>query len=272
MGRHENSMKEKSIHSHRGSVVYWLSKCQDETAKTIAFLHGLTGDHTLFEKQADYFAREYHVLCWDAPAHGSSRPYDDFSYANAAEELKAILDAEQISQVILVGQSMGGYVAQAFLKQYPELVMGFVGIDTSPFGVAYYSRSDQWWLRQVEWMSLCFPHKMLVKAIASSCTYTQYAYEAMRTMLSLYTKRELCHLMGIAYAAFLKENCDLDIQCPVLLLLGEYDKTGKVRQYCEAWRDRTGYPLHIIRNAAHNSNMDNWEEVNAEIERFINSL
>ena len=35
--------------------------------------------------------------------------------------------------------------------------------------------------------------------------------------LSPYSKKELCHLLGIGYAGFLEENCDLNISCPVLM-------------------------------------------------------
>lgn len=182
------------------------------------------------------------------------------------------MDTERIEKVILVGQSMGGYIAQAFLKKYPDRVQGFIGIDTTPFGLAYYSKSDQWWLKQIEWMCRCYPKKILKYSIAKTSTYTKKAYENMYTALQVYSKQELCHLMGIGYAGFLKENCDLKITCPVLILVGEYDRTGKVKQYCQAWHEKTGYSLHVIKNAAHNANVDNSEEVNGEIEKFIQSI
>lgn len=78
--------------------------------------------------------------------------------------------------------------------------------------------------------------------------------------------------MGIGYAGFLEENCDLALRIPVLILIGEDDRTGKVREYCKVWQEKTGYPLHVIKNAAHNSNIDNYEQVNSEIEKFINRL
>lgn len=265
-------MTEKFIKSERGTIYYWISDCENKNAKTIVFLHGLTADHTLFEKQIACFEKEYRVLCWDAPAHGKSRPYCDFSYKNLAEELKNILETERITRAVFIGQSMGGFVIQAFLKRYPGYAEGFVGIDTTPFGLSYYSRSDKWWLRQIEWMSRCYPHKMLIKGIAKSCTYTGHAYENMLAALLPYSKRELCYLMGIGYSAFLEENCDLQIPCPVLILVGEYDKTGKVKQYCKKWQEKTGYPLHIIKNAAHNANMDNDAQTNGEIESFIKKL
>lgn len=236
------------------------------------FLHGLTADHTLFYRQIEYFRKNWNVLCWDAPAHGKSRPYKDFSYANAIEELKAILNQEKIRRAVFVGQSMGGYMSQTFLKKNPDMVDAFIAVDSCPFGYGYYSKTDMWWLRQVEWMAYLYPHKILVHAIAKMCSYTDAACQNMLTALQPYTKKELCHLMGIGYAGFLEENCDLKIECPVLILYGENDRTGKVKQYCNAWSERTGYPLYVIPNAAHNANVDNYERVNEVIERFINEI
>jgi pimeloyl-ACP methyl ester carboxylesterase len=258
----------KQYYTQNGRIAYWVNEKNGHTC-TLVFLHGLTADHAMFEKQISYFEKNYKILCWDAPAHGKSRPYINFSYENAANHLKSILDKERIDKAVLIGQSMGGYIAQAFLKRYPDSVKGFIGIDTTPFGLSYYSKMDRWWLRQVEWMSYLYPYKTLMKAIASSCTCTQYAYEQMLDSLKQYTKRELCHLMGIGYAGFLEENCDLDISCPTLILVGEHDKTGKVKQYCKAWHENTRCPLCIIKNAAHNSNVDNHAQVNEEIEKFV---
>ena len=75
--------------------------------------------------------------------------------------------------------------------------------------------------------------------------------------------------MGICYAEVLRENKDMKIECPVLLLLGERDRIGKVKQYCRKWTEKTGYSLYMIRNAGHNSNVDNPDEVNQRIKEFL---
>jgi pimeloyl-ACP methyl ester carboxylesterase len=61
----------------------------------------------------------------------------------------------------------------------------------------------------------------------------------------------------------------LEINCPVLLILGEKDKTGKVKRYNREWAKQTGYPLVIIRDAAHNANVDKPQEVNNCIRKFL---
>ena len=262
-------MKHKFIKSERGIVHYWINRKSDESARCIVFTHGLTANHMMFEKQIEYFSEEYTVITWDVPLHGESRPYRNFSYKNAAAELKKILETENIDKVILVGMSMGGYPSQEFAIQYPGSVLAFIALDTTPFGLDYYSRSDQWWLKQAGAMAKWLPDKILRKSMAKSVSKTQYAYDLMLKMLEPLSKTDIVEQMDIAYGNFLKENRNVKFNFPVLILLGQYDRTGKVRQYSEAWAKKEGYPLHIIKGAAHFSNADNPDDVNYEISDFI---
>lgn len=261
-------MEHKQVQSERGKTHYWIASHEDQNRKTIVFTHGLTADHSMFEKQVEYFKGDYTVIVWDVPLHGLSRPYSEFSYRNTAYELEQILVAEGIEKVVLVGMSMGGYPCQEFMALYPEKVEGFVALDTTPFGLDYYSKFDLWCLKQAAPMAKWFTHQSMAKSVAK----TPYAYELMMKMLAPLTKTEITEQMDAAYGVFARENRDIEISCPVLILLGEYDKTGKVAQYCKSWAEREGYPLHIVKGASHFSNGDNPEQVNEEIKSFIKGL
>lgn len=226
----------------------------------------------MFEKQTEYFKQNFTVITWDVPLHGLSRPYRDFSYENCAHDLLSILDQENINKAILVGMSMGGYPCQEFAFRYPERVEGFVALDTTPFGLGYYSTSDIWWLRRVAPLARLYTENALRKSMAKSVSQTKYSYGKMMEMLIPLTKEQIIEQMDIAYGVFTKENKDVHFSFPVLILLGEYDKTGKVAQYCLAWAKNEGYPLHIIKGAAHFSNGDNPEQVNSEILSFITEM
>ena len=63
---------------------------------------------------------------------------------------------------------MGGYPSQMFAHLYPQKVQCFIGVDTTPFGTAYYSKSDLWWLSKVKPMANWFTDKMLRKSMAKS--------------------------------------------------------------------------------------------------------
>jgi pimeloyl-ACP methyl ester carboxylesterase len=259
----------KQIESKNGYVHYWISRNRNVNAKCILFTHGLTANHTMFEKQVEYFEAAYTVITWDIPLHGLSRPYQNFSYENTAEELKTILNIENIQKVILVGMSMGGYPSQEFAYRYSEIMDRMIMLDTTPFGLKFYSKSDLWWLRQVAPLAKCFPENMLRKSMAKSVSKTDYSYKKMLEMLKPLSKAEIIQQMDIAYGKFTNENKDMQFDFPVLLLLGDHDTTGKVKQYNKAWAKATGYPLHIIDHAAHFSNGDNPEQVNQEIANFI---
>ena len=262
-------MIEKILNTEFGDVHYWITDSIDSNRMTLFFLHGLTASHALFEKQIPHFEDNYNVVVWDAPAHGLSRPYADFTYEKAANDAVKILDENGIESAVFIGQSMGGFITQSVIKRYPERVIGFVSIDSTPFGEKYYSRSDKWWLRQIEWMSNLYPDKSLRKAVAKQCTRTERSYQNMLNMLSGYGKKELCHLMGIGFAGFLDDNSDISINCPVLLIVGEHDKTGKVITYNKQWAKDLGVPITWIKDAAHNSNDDRPELVNELIDLFV---
>ena len=262
-------MEHKTIKGIGGEVHYWISRTTDKPKGTIVFTHGLTANHTMYEKQFAYFKDEYIVILWDVPMHGLSMPYENFSYENTARDLNKILEQEKIEKVSLVGMSMGGYPSQTFAHLYPEKVQCFIGIDTTPFGTEYYSKSDLWWLSKVKLIGKWFSDKTLRRSMAKSISVTDYSYNKMLEILAPLSKEQILEQMDIAYGKFAQENKNLHLSCPVLILLGDKDKTGKVKQYCVAWSKKTGYPLHIIKNAAHFSNADNAEQVNSEIEQFI---
>ena len=262
-------MEHKTIKGIGGEVHYWISRTTDKPKRTIVFTHGLTANHTMYEKQFAYFKDEYIVILWDVPMHGLSMPYENFSYENTARDLNKILKQEKIEKVSLVGMSMGGYPSQMFAHLYPEKVQCFIGIDTTPFGTEYYSKSDLWWLSKVKPIGKWFSDKTLRRSMAKSISVTDYSYNKMLEILAPLSKEQILEQMDIAYGKFAQENKNLHLSCPVLILLGDKDKTGKVKQYCVAWSKKTGYPLHIIKNAAHFSNADNAEQVNSEIEQFI---
>lgn len=100
-------MTPKQLETGSGNIAYWVNDYSDDQ-HALVFLHGLTADHTLFEKQLSHFKGRFRVLCWDAPAHGKSRPYEGFSYYRAAEHLKEILEKEQIKKAVFIGSLWAG--------------------------------------------------------------------------------------------------------------------------------------------------------------------
>ncbi|WP_242698126.1 alpha/beta fold hydrolase [Bacillus sp. SD088] len=120
-----NATMERHIQSSNGKVYYWTNERISPQKVAIVFCHGLTADHTLFDKQIKHLSSEYKLITWDYPLHGKSRPYEDFTFTHVNKELLTILKQENIEKIILVGQSAGGYIAQSFIQEYKDKVIGF---------------------------------------------------------------------------------------------------------------------------------------------------
>ena len=271
-------MKERIYHTLTGEIHYWMHRTETEHNSSdpdfwLIFLPGLTADHRIFDKQIEFFQKNYHCLVWDAPAHGMSRPFVlHFSLDDLAHYLHDILEIEQIEKFILVGQSMGGYIAQTYEQRYGGKTQGIVSIDSAPIQREYYEKWELLSLKHTEGMYKSFPWKLLISMSVTGNAETAYGQECMRNIMLDYEKYEFCCLAGHGFrilAEKIEQDDEAKITCPVLLLCGENDQAGFVKRYNEMWTKRTEYPLVWIPNAGHISNTDNPEAVNAQIQHFV---
>ena len=263
-------MAEKWVESPRGRTHYWISRRPG--APVLVFLHPLAADHTLFDRQAEYFREEYTVLAWDAPGHGASRPYADLTMLHCAVELKRILDAEKIDRCVLVGQSLGGMIAQTFIAHWPERVRGFVGIGTWPMAAEFYNKADLRFLRRARRCAPLYPFRTLHHALSRRAGRTLRARSGLRVAEEVFRRRELAALVRATSAALIRELAAGLPACPPLLLVGERDSADGVRRHCAAWRDQRGVPLYRVRAAGRCAAADNPRSANRLIHAFLNSL
>ena len=268
-------METKRYHTTFGEIHYWISRSGGDRPWMV-FLPGLSADHTLFEKQLLYFADRYSCLVWDAPGHGQSRPFAlEFSMDDLAEYLHEILEAEGIHAPVLVGQSLGGYIAQAYIAKYPGRVSGFVSIDSCSLSRKYYTSLELALLKKTKGMYMSIPWKLLLEWGISGTAVTVYGRELMRKMWSVYQKEEYCdladHGMRILAQA-VESRPEYPISCPVLLLCGEKDNAGSAKNYNRRWARQDGHRLVWLKGAGHNSNTDVPELTNQLIENFAGNL
>lgn len=259
-----------------GIVHYWLDARAGTDAHWLVFLPGLTADHTLFDAQVAYFSGKANCLAWDAPAHGKSRPYPlDFTMDDCARILRDILCSEDITHPVLVGQSLGGYVAQAYLDLFPGEAAGFVAIDSAPLKRKYYPTWEVKALRHTQGMYRAIPWSALKSLGTSGVSTTEHGQAAMRSFMDGYRKDEYCELAAHGYrmlADAVESRRAYDLSCPALLLCGEKDRAGDVRPFNRKWSASEGIPLIWVPGAGHNANVDDPVFVNEQIERFLAGL
>ena len=265
-------MEHRTYETEPGVIHYWVSRCGKDKP-WLVFLPGLSADHTLFDKQTAHFASKANCLVWDAPAHGLSRPFAlSFTMSDLAAYLRAILNAEGVKAPFLIGQSLGGYIAQVYMAQYPGSVSGFVSIDSCSLSRKYYTSWELALLKRTKGMYMSIPWKLLLSWGVAGTSATEYGRSLMKRMWSAYGKEEYCALADHGYRIFaeaVEAQPEYPIACPVLLLCGEKDGAGSAKSYNRRWTKQDGHPLVWLKGAGHNANTDAPEEVNRRIEAFI---
>ena len=93
--------------------------------KAIVLLHGFLENSSMWNEISAELSKKYRVICIDLLGHGET---ENLGYIHTmemqAELVKAVLNHLNLRKYILIGHSMGGYVALAFAKLFPKNVKG----------------------------------------------------------------------------------------------------------------------------------------------------
>jgi len=109
-----------------------LSVADSGMGLPLVFLHGFPLSRGVWQKQIDAFRSTYRVIAPDLRGFGNSETQPGpTTMAQYAEDVSTLL-LQQLTTgpVVLVGHSMGGYVALAFARQFPEMLRGLVLVST----------------------------------------------------------------------------------------------------------------------------------------------
>ena len=91
----------------------------------IVFIHGAGGNQKVWVNQVEYFKNS---LAINLPGHDGGegkRSIDEY-----VEYVKHFLDERSLKEVVLVGHSMGGAIAQMFALKYPDYLKAVVLVCT----------------------------------------------------------------------------------------------------------------------------------------------
>lgn len=97
----------------------------------LVFIHGWGCNREHWKNQVDVFDDDHRVIALDLGGHGASGANRaHWTLAALARDVQAVVEAEGLDRVILVGHSMGGPVSLFAAAKMPERTVGVIGVDT----------------------------------------------------------------------------------------------------------------------------------------------
>lgn len=124
------TLKPTPLREHLHGVVRGLSTssvdiCGPFDAPAVVFVHGAGISRKLWIPQIESLSGQYRTIAPDLPGHGD-RIDEPFRFEEAVETVEAVLADMESDCKVLVGQSLGGYVATEVAARHPEEVAGLV--------------------------------------------------------------------------------------------------------------------------------------------------
>ena len=248
----------------------------DPNGLPVVFVHGFPFSHAMWTPQLEAVAQKHRAIAYDLRGHGAS-PVGDGQYTieGHVDDLIGLLDALKIERAVVVGLSMGGYIALRAIERNPERFLGLVladtrsGADTNEgrikraAGVVNVKKNG----------SAAFADGFVPAVFApASLEQMPDAVEQIRGIIAATTPLSLAGTL-IAMAARTDTTESLaSIKVPTLILVGEHDKVTPPTD-SEAMSDRIpGAEFHRVPEAGHLSSLENPGFFNAKLLGFLGRL
>ena len=247
------------------SVHYWVGG--KSSGPIVVLSHGATVDHHEWDNTTPILGEQYRVLTWDVPGHGLSRP-GRFSVAGAVEVLLAILDALRVHQATLVGHSMGGNLHQELVFHHPERVAAMVCVDCT-WNFQKLSAWESLALKAAKPLFKLYPHRLLIDQSLAATVKSKASQEFLRPAMSSLNKDEFVDIMA-AMSLCLHYEPGYAINKPLLLIVGDEDRTGNIRSVMPRWAEQEpDAALVVIPGARHAPNLDAPDVFHRELVNFL---
>jgi len=96
----------------------------------LVFVHGWSGDTSVWRYQLHAFENRTRVLVLDLPGHGASeKPQTVYTMDLFARAVEAVLRDAGVDRAVLAGHSMGTPVVRQFYRLYPQKTLALIAVD-----------------------------------------------------------------------------------------------------------------------------------------------
>ena len=242
----------------------------------IVLIHGYPFNRSLWTEQTEALTSRFRVVTPDLRGFGESdRSEGPVTMNRMARDVAELMDQLGIEQAVIGGLSMGGYVALAFVKQFPSRVKALVLADTraqADTEEGKQTRHQQAEKALSEGMA-GIADAMLPKLLTpDTVSKRPEVVKRVRDMM-LKTKPQgaASALLGMAQRDDLSEFIST-IRVPTMIVVGREDALTPLADSEKMQSKIAPSRLVVIENAGHVSNLEQTEQFNYALIRFLDRV
>lgn len=241
----------------------------------VLFLHGFGEDGTIFNALLPHLEKYATLLIPDLPGSGKSMTENGFDYSleHLALVMKALLDQEGVSSCIILGHSMGGYIALAMAEQFPDLINGLGLIHSTAFAdsVERKEKRNQG-IKFIEqkgvsaFLQLSLPglfsqkfrqnHPDIISSLVEKGSSSFTPTALIGYYKSMMQRPDRTHILST-------------LACPILLVIGGWDELIPAKDMQQQANLVKKPTVHLIPTAGHMSMLEASDELGNTLHQFI---
>lgn len=254
-----------------------LPLCYEVTGKgpAVVLLHGLAEDHTIWQEQTAFLSAGFQVVLPDLPGSGASTLAAETSMENLAEAVKAVLDAEGLQKVVMIGHSMGGYVTLAFAERYPESLHAFGLFHSTAYADGEEKKAAR--KRNISFIAQHGTLEFLKQAVPSLFSSFSRAEQPGLVTELVEKYQHFNPLSLMAYNQAMLERPDRTgvmacATCPVMMVIGQEDAGIPLRLSLEQSHLADIAYIHVLQRSGHMGFLEEPARSNSLLKKFLEDI
>ncbi|KAF2514706.1 alpha/beta hydrolase [Flavobacterium foetidum] len=238
--------------------------------KTIVLLHGFLENKKMWTEYVTLFSEKYRVVTIDLLGHGES---ECLGYVHEMEEnanaVNQVLEHLKIEKAIILGHSMGGYVALAFAELHPEKIQKIVLLNSTSKEDSEEKKLNRTRAIKAVKQNYASFVSLAVANLFSENNRTRLAEEIEKTKseaLKTPLQGIVASLEGMKIRKDREELVRRNL-FPILLILGKKDPVLNYDETIGQIKDTTAELVSF--DDGHMSHIENKEELKSVLSRFF---
>jgi len=239
----------------------------------VMLVHGFGEDGSIWENQISELTSKFKLIVPDLPGSGDSERLDQGTMEIYAEALNDIASQEYLQSFVLIGHSMGGYIALAYAEQYAAKLDGLGLFHSSAYADDEEKKETR--RKGIRFIREHGSEKFLEQATPGLFSEKTKSLkpELVREIIRRYANFNPESLVQYYEAMILRPDRTKllkESRIPVLFILGTEDNAIPLNKGLEQTHLADICYIHICKNSGHMGMLEESSECNEVLIKFIN--
>jgi len=236
----------------------------------VVFIHAFPLNQRMWDDQVSVLKHSARVVTFDIRGLGKSKSQGPYTLEFVVDDLISLMDQLKIDKAVVVGLSMGGFVALRAAERNPDRILGLVLADTKAEADSDKSKLGRYEaLKVIKDKGLKTLVEDFVKKSLSPDT------KAFKDTVDIAMKNSADGVSAALLALTSRTDTTAglaSIHVPTVILQGENDMVIPLESAKVLNEKIPGSRFFIIPKAGHLSNLDNPQAFNVKLTEFVNEF